>query len=406
MTEFVTLLNDGVSAAGLFGSALKTLGVEASDVSGALAAIVAATPGLNVAVGSLKALKAAQDALAAGPDPLAGTGITGAPGAPRGGAGAAAAAAAKVEKAKADTAAGIISPREQTLLLQQARATLNNYLSDDLKVAKQIVDLRKDQLRNAKPKERFDAEQALVAAQQDLYSVQTAIANNATAQTKKTTTALKSAQLDRIQDTARRDAARAGLQFQALGLTADGTAKIPGVANLRKQLGTLTDRVKGTPLDTAKTRTQLQRIAKVLSGQFGKVGDDVRSAIVGMFDTIRDALKDNKVDLGGELTKTTSLNSKRIIEGLGLDASTAKEIRARLSRFNTAGRALAGTAGSTITAPTVPVAHFGADGAPPFVVESYVTVNLDGDLVARTVTRSQQKNARRNPKQKRGANIL
>lgn len=186
-----------------------------------------------------------------------------------------------------------------------------------------------------------------------------------------------------------------GNQFKALGLNADGTARVPGVENLRKQLGTLTERVKGTPLDTAKTRGELARIARVLSGQFGKVGDDVRSAILGMFEKIRDGFKDGDKTLG-PLTKTTSLNTRRIVEGLGLSASEAKEIRARLSRFNSAGVALAGTgvgqSGGSWRSPT----------GGPFVVESYVTVQLDGETVGRSVTRSQQKRVRRNPKQKRG----
>jgi hypothetical protein len=38
------------------------------------------------------------------------------------------------------------------------------------------------------------------------------------------------------------------------------------------------------------------------------------------------------------------------------------------------------------------------------VVESHVTVQLDNDVVGRAVTRSQQKTARRNPRQKRGPN--
>jgi hypothetical protein len=71
-----------------------------------------------------------------------------------------------------------------------------------------------------------------------------------------------------------------------------------------------------------------------------------------------------------------------------------RELRARLSSFNSAGLALAGGG----TRPT------GRFVVPPTIVESHVRVELDGEPVARSVTRSQQKQRRRNPKQKRGPN--
>ena len=45
-------------------------------------------------------------------------------------------------------------------------------------------------------------------------------------------------------------------------------------------------------LDTPKTAAQLDRISNVLSGKFGKVGRDVRSAILQMFNDIPSAFKD------------------------------------------------------------------------------------------------------------------
>lgn len=182
-----------------------------------------------------------------------------------------------------------------------------------------------------------------------------------------------------------------GNQFKALGLNADGTARVPGVANLRKQLGTLTERVKGTPLDTAKTRGDLARIARVLSGEYGKVGDQVRAAILNMFQKIRDALK------GGDVTKTTSLNVKKIVADLGLTGEQAKEIRARLSRFDSTGRALVPVAtGGNVFMPTNP--GFGN------AIVINTTVELDGEVAGRSVTRHQEKRSRRNPKQRRGPN--
>lgn len=188
---------------------------------------------------------------------------------------------------------------------------------------------------------------------------------------------------------------KAGKQFQALGLTATGETKVPSVAALSKRLGSLRGQVKGTFLDTAKTRSELQRIARVLSGQFGKVGSDVRQAILGMLNDITNALKGGSGKLG-PLTKTTGLNTRKIVEGLGLSPEQIREIRSRLSGFNTAGRALA-VGGGNVNIPVVRDRGF-----EPITVESHVTVELDGQKVGAAVTRSQQRTRRRNPRQKRG----
>ena len=68
-------------------------------------------------------------------------------------------------------------------------------------------------------------------------------------------------------------------QFRALGLTAEGDEPIPGVRALRRQRTNLADAIKGTFLDTGKTRSLLQRIRKVLSGGMGAIGRDVRAKI-------------------------------------------------------------------------------------------------------------------------------
>jgi hypothetical protein len=70
-----------------------------------------------------------------------------------------------------------------------------------------------------------------------------------------------------------------------------------------------------------------------------------------------------------------------------------KELRARLSNFNSAGIGLAGARRPT-----------GGFGSQPVVVENHTTVTMDGEVVTRQVTRSQQKARRRNPRQKRGPN--
>lgn len=185
-----------------------------------------------------------------------------------------------------------------------------------------------------------------------------------------------------------------GRQFQALGLTAEGEKRGPSIANLTKRLGSIRNAVKGTVLDTAKTRNELARIGKVLKGQFGKVGGDVKSAILQMLNDISSALQGGKDALKGPLTKTTSLNSNKVLSGLGLPPDQERALKSRLSNFNSAGVGLANANRTSTTG--------GFVGAPPVVVESHVTVNLDGKKVGSAVTRQQQKTDRRNPRQKRG----
>lgn len=194
---------------------------------------------------------------------------------------------------------------------------------------------------------------------------------------------------------------RQGRQLRALGLTAEGERRVPSVEALQKRLGTLREQIKGTVLDTQNTRQQLARIARVLSGQFGAVGRDVRESILAMFREIAGAL-----DQGGKqgpLTRTRGLNTSKIAEGLGLSPEQERELRSRLSSFNTAGRALARTVPRGAPLAT---AGFGGGLAGALIVEAHTTINLDGQKVASVVTRNQQKANRRNPRQKRGPNRI
>lgn len=183
-------------------------------------------------------------------------------------------------------------------------------------------------------------------------------------------------------------------QFRALGLTAEGQQRIPSTQALKRRLGTLRDQLKGTVLDTPKTAEQLARIARVLSGKFGKVGRDVRAAIQQMFADIAGAF-----DQGGKqgpLTQTTSIRSKKLLAGIGLSPDEIRELRGRLSSFNSAGLAPAGSRNRP--------SGGGFTGGTGFVIENNLTVTIDGQKIAAIITRHQQKQKRRNPKQKRGPN--
>lgn len=240
-------------------------------------------------------------------------------------------------------------------------------LADDLAANKKIIAALRE--RASITKDDLDVQHQLVAAlgqQRDLLEQQAALTKAATQ----------------------------ARQFRALGLSADGGAITPGVANLRKQLASLTARLSGSAVNlSSKLKGQLAGVRKVLSGEFGKATVETRAKIQELFATIR-----GEFDKGakGPLTKTSGLNTKAIIKGLGLSTVQASEIRGRLSGFNSAGLAIAGR----------PTASSGGGfvGGRPIVVESHTTIQVDGHTIGKTVTRSQQKAKKRNPAQRRGPN--
>lgn len=181
-------------------------------------------------------------------------------------------------------------------------------------------------------------------------------------------------------------------QFKSLGLSGSGEEIVPGVKNLKKQFASLSDRVADSPGQVSKKLvSRLAGVRKLLAGAFGKLSEDTRAAISDLFGAIRDEF-DNQ-DQKGPLTKTSALNSKKVLAGLGLSGDQIRELRGRLSGFNSAGIALADKA-----------APSGSFAGGPVVVESHTTVQLDGHTVAKSVTRNQQKRNRRNPAQRRGPN--
>jgi hypothetical protein len=181
---------------------------------------------------------------------------------------------------------------------------------------------------------------------------------------------------------AARDAARAteqARQFRALGLSPEGDKPIPTIANLTKQI----DQLNTKDLGRADQRV-LAAIRKVLVDPLKKATPETRAAAKGLIDAIRDGLDTKKIT--GPLTKTTGLNAQKILEGLGLSPEAEREARARLSSFNSAGRSLAGNRRPT-----------GSFSSGAITVEVHNTTTLDGETVGRNVTRTQQKQKRRNP---------
>lgn len=206
--------------------------------------------------------------------------------------------------------------------------------------------------------------------------------------------ARESAEIAREKEAARRRAARAreqARQFRALGLAGTGDEIVPGIENLQKRIAGALRRVSTGELDVSSKLVERLKLARALiKREGGKVTEDTRRVINDLIRTVTQGTKALE-DKGGPLTASMGLNVQKTLEGLGLTPEVERELRARLSGVNSAGRQLAGN--------NRPTGSFRTPGAQ---TETTVNVNLDGEQVAKVTRKSDQKNARRNPKQKRG----
>lgn len=260
----------------------------------------------------------------------------------------------------------------ENLGLASDRAAATKGLRDDLRVAQQTLSAIGAQIKVEGRTAELLRQQ--LAAEQQVTDLRKQIADN-------------------------RRAAQAARQFRALGLSETGGERTPSAGTLGKRLAALKDQVKGSFLDTGKTRAQLQQIAKVLRGAFGKVGADVRSAIKQMLDDIAGALRGGTEGQAGPLTKFAKTGVGELLKGVGLTPEQVKELRSRFAQVGPGG--------------SVPQKGFGAFGmafpsaavAAPvgggeFVV--YTTVNLDGREIAVSTTRHQQRTKGRTAGSRRG----
>lgn len=182
-------------------------------------------------------------------------------------------------------------------------------------------------------------------------------------------------------------AAAQARQFRALGLSMTGEEVVPTVDNLRKRIGSALQKFDSGDVSIGAKLVKQLRLARAL---IVKEGDDLTRVTRAK---INEILKAANGDSQGPLTKTTSLNTNKLLQGLGLSGDLERQLRARLSSFNSAGLAFA--------APRLTTGGF-AGAQQPTVVENHNTIVLDGKVLASSVTRSQEKTARRNPKSKRG----
>jgi hypothetical protein len=129
-------------------------------------------------------------------------------------------------------------------------------------------------------------------------------------------------------------AARAA-QFEAIGLTAQGEQRVPGIGALRRRGQALLRQISGTDLDTAANR---ERIGAVLSEQFKDAGREVRQAILDMFNEISGALNTGSKSLDDAMkTPFRVVNTTEVLSGLGLSEEETQRLRSRLSRLGPGG---------------------------------------------------------------------
>jgi hypothetical protein len=123
-------------------------------------------------------------------------------------------------------------------------------------------------------------------------------------------------------------------QFKVLGLDATGSPLTPGIRGLKKELGSVGDAIKGTFLDTGKTRSLLGNIRKLLSGQLGALSKDVRAKIKELLDGVDQQLKQNE---GFTPFKGQVVSTAKLLSGLGLTPDQMRAARGRLSQLGAGG---------------------------------------------------------------------
>jgi hypothetical protein len=174
----------------------------------------------------------------------------------------------------------------------------------------------------------------------------------------------------------RRDAA----QFFTLGLGPTGDTRIPLAATLKKRLGTISEAVSGTFLDTSKNQALFKNIRKILTDVIPPSAE-MRAKIRDLLDGIRQEL-----DKGAHnLTKFRHVDSDAFVKslGLGLTPDQVRVLRSGISQL-----------GAGNTAPGRASSAFDLVGAGGTTVV-HTQVNLDGQKVAVNTTKHQER--RRTP---------
>lgn len=181
--------------------------------------------------------------------------------------------------------------------------------------------------------------------------------------------------------------ARETAQFAALGFGPGGADLVPGVQALRKRLARVSDVVRGTFLDTSKTRSVLKSIRRALSGGLGELSDDVRAKVEEMLADIDRKLAEHQ----RRRARHRVIDTDKVLAGLGLSREQIRALSGRIGQIGKGG-----------TVPLGGPAAFGvrlAGTGSTYVINGGVTVKADHpDAIAREL----QKRARRQATQTRG----
>lgn len=201
--------------------------------------------------------------------------------------------------------------------IDQAQATPG--IADDLRALHRLETFLKRQI--ALHKTNLDLQKQLLAVQGQIADVLARRAEQQAARRKQ-----------RAERAAR---ARDAAQFGRLGLGPTGEPLVPGVALLQRRLLGLRDAVKGTFLDTDKTKGLLANIETVLSGRLGKISAAVRAKIAEILANMRAQLKQHveRVDR----TAFVKTNADALTAGLGLSREQRRRIRERFAAVGPGG---------------------------------------------------------------------
>jgi hypothetical protein len=195
---------------------------------------------------------------------------------------------------------------------------------------------------------------------------------------------------------------RKAAQFESLGLTEEGDKPTPGSGSLLRRAKSLQDQIKGTTLDTDKTRGQLQRIIDTLRKNFKTAGKEVRQAILDMLNDISSALEQDTGNDARQITPGGIRPLQRLIAGLNLTEEQIRQLEQNMQRRRS-GRPVnafgfdfdgGGAAGPARGFPGM------GDFGPPNI---FVTVEIDGQKVTGVVKKELQKTGKRRTNRRGGA---
>lgn len=233
--------------------------------------------------------------------------------------------AATVKQARVDSFAKILGALESKV----SKAELTPILKDDVARLNELADGLRRQIK---------AGVDVQSAQEQLVGVTGQIAAKQQEIQRRTTDALKAKTQAR--------------QFRSLGLSKTGDEIIPGVKNLQTRVTGALSRIQSGDLDVGSKVADRLKLARNL---IRKEGKNLTEETRGIINDLLKTLNDGQDKLAKPLTAGRKLSTAKLLEGLGLPADVARELRGRLSQISPGGTVATGglsAAGQVITGGT------------------------------------------------------